>query len=361
MLNGIILVLGDLAVSILQGFYMGVGIRQSAGLLNVAALTALPLIVWLIGSWLLGLYRFIPDLKPDGKSPTDEENQDSKRKHFFLRMLDQTLSAQRPVRLVIVWVCTSLCAVFWQTWYWEHVLKHSRGISLQFTLFFCLAGFYFLAIWRFIWTAFVMIRILAKEHKVVRALCYLFTVLIILYQVPAVWLTVNYAPRKYTLSDLPELPYHTAVVFGAGVYRNGTASSVLQDRVNTAVALYQSGRVDQILMSGDNSDASRNEVDVMANLAILQGVPATSILQDREGLSTTRTCENAATQFGIREAILVTQNFHTTRALYTCDQYQVKGVSVSADLSVYNIFSWLSWQLRDWLGLTLTWLFFLLN
>jgi len=361
MLNGIILVIGDLAVSVLQGFYMGVGIRQSAGLLNVVALTILPLIVWLIGSWLLGLYRFIFNLKPDDGKTTDKEKQTEKQKHLLLQMLDQTLSAQRPARLVIVWICSSLSAVFWQTWYWEHVLKHSHGISLQFTLFFCLAGFYFLAIWRFIWTAFVMIRILAKKHKVVRALCYLFTALIILYQLPAVWLTVNYAPRKYTLSDLPDLPYHTAIVFGAGVYRNGTASSVLQDRVDTAVALYQSGRVDQILMSGDNSDASRNEVDVMTNLAILQGVPATAILQDREGLSTERTCENAATQFGIHEAILVTQNFHTTRALYTCDHFQVKGVSVSADLSVYNIFSWLSWQLRDWMGLTLTWIFFQLS
>ncbi len=73
-------------------------------------------------------------------------------------------------------------------------------------------------------------------------------------------------------------------------------------------------------------------------------------------MDTALTCFHALKAFDQQTAVLVTQAFHTTRALYTCDQYGVKAVSVTADQSVYNIFSWLTWYLRDWVGLTLVWI-----
>ena len=361
MVNLVILVLGDLIVITLQGFYMGVGIRQSAGIWNVLAMTLPTWFVWLGLSRLLGTYSRISGLHLAASQETVAAESDGKRKVFFLRMLEDALSVQRLFRVGIVWLASSLFAVFWQTWYWNHVLKIDRGISISFTLFFCLTGFYLLAIWRMLWTLFVMVRTLTRKHTVFRFLCYLITFIIILSQVPPIVLTIRSASQKYTLDDIQELPsYSTAIVFGAGVYRNGRASSILQDRVDTAITLYHAGKVDQILMSGDNSAESRHEVDVMSAIAVEQGVPEASILHDNEGLSTMLTCQNAAGSFGIDQAILVTQSFHTTRTLVSCEQAGMQAVSVSADLSVYNIFSWILWYVRDWLGLTMTWLEFTL-
>jgi vancomycin permeability regulator SanA len=50
-----------------------------------------------------------------------------------------------------------------------------------------------------------------------------------------------------------------ALVLGAGVYPDGRLSSMLTDRVLTTVVLYQEGKVDKLLMSGDNSLATYNE------------------------------------------------------------------------------------------------------
>lgn len=348
MINLILLLIGDLAVCALQGFYMGVGIRESAGLINISAMTIPTFLFWLLLSWLLGIYRRIHGLTPN-------ENGGSLRAAFG-RICREVFNAQQVLRLGIVWICTSLFAVFWQTWYWNHILRHDRGISLRFTLWFCMAGFSFLAFWRFAWSIFVIVRVLARRNRFVRSLCYLSVVAIILYQIPALLLTIRYHSQKYTLQESDELPYKTALVFGAGVYQNGTASSVLRDRVNTAVELYHEGKVDKLIMSGDNSDRSRNEVDVMTALALQDNVPQEAILQDGWGLDTALTCYNALQKFGEDSVVVVTQAFHTTRALYTCEHFGVDAVSVTADQSIYNIFSWMMWYLRDWAGLTLTWI-----
>ena len=71
-----------------------------------------------------------------------------------------------------------------------------------------------------------------------------------------------------------------ALVLGAGVYPDGRLSSMLTDRVLTTVVLYQEGKVDKLLMSGDNSLATYNEPWRMADFAISQGVPEQDIAFD---------------------------------------------------------------------------------
>jgi hypothetical protein len=64
-----------------------------------------------------------------------------------------------------------------------------------------------------------------------------------------------------------------AIVFGAGLWRNGTATPVLHDRVQTAADLYLAGKVERLLMSGDNRFVDYNEPAVMRDLALSLGVP----------------------------------------------------------------------------------------
>ncbi len=334
---------------------MGVGIRQSAGWIHVLALSLPTLGFWLLCASLTRIYHRVKQLTPAAIENRPSEKQPQKRRCRLLGMLDNVIHSQRIPRLGLVWAAVSLFAVYWQTWYWNHVLRVDRGISLRFTLFFCLAGIYFLIAWRILWSLFVIVRILARRHQIFRVCCYIAVFSLLLLQIPALRLTLQHASKKVPLEEFNQKDYSTAIVFGAGVYRNGTASSVLRDRVETAALLFQKGAVSQILMSGGNNAESRYETDVMAKLAIRLGVPETAILKDEIGLSTQATCENAVKTFGIRKGVLVTQAFHTTRALHTCEKAGMEALAVPADRSVYNIFAWISWQLRDWAGLTLLW------
>lgn len=136
-----------------------------------------------------------------------------------------------------------------------------------------------------------------------------------------------------------------AIVYGAAVYRNGRLSTVLRDRMDTAIALYHAGAVNRLLVSGDNRDVHYNEPDAMRAYAISRGVPAADVVADPAGLRTYDTCYRARHVYGVDEAVLVTQAFHLPRALFTCRNLGVDAVGVAADLRPYRAARW--YELRE--------------
>src|SRR3954464_13140239 len=86
------------------------------------------------------------------------------------------------------------------------------------------------------------------------------------------------AHAVYQLDD-PRLPHHhVALVFGAGLNAAGGPSTVLYDRVATAVDLYRQQKVDKLLMTGDNGSVDHNEVAAMRSTAVGLGVPESDIV-----------------------------------------------------------------------------------
>jgi SanA protein len=155
-------------------------------------------------------------------------------------------------------------------------------------------------------------------------------------------------PKTYAAAEVPTRP--VAIVFGAGLWRNGTATPVLQDRVQTAANLYFAGKVEKLLMSGDNRFVDYNEPAVMRQLALSLGVPDGAIVLDYAGRRTYDTCYRAKAIFGVNEAILVTQAFHLPRAIYLCNHLGVDSVGVDADLRIYPKSSLLYWNARELLA-----------
>jgi SanA protein len=147
------------------------------------------------------------------------------------------------------------------------------------------------------------------------------------------WIEWRYAPSIYAIENVQ--PERIAIVFGARVYGSGRLSAMLADRVETAVALYKQGKVQKLLMSGDNRFDNYNEPGAMMAHAIERGVPAEDIQPDYGGRRTYDTCYRAAHVFQVDSAILVTQQFHLPRALFLCDQLGIDAVGVSADRRDY--------------------------
>lgn len=119
-----------------------------------------------------------------------------------------------------------------------------------------------------------------------------------------------------------------AIVFGAGVWDDGSPTPMLADRVQGAVNLYNLGRVNKILMTGDNGTPDYNEVKAMQEYAISRGVSVDDITLDYAGFSTYESCYRAQKIFGITEAVLVTQRYHLPRAVYTCRHLGVDAVGL---------------------------------
>jgi SanA protein len=142
-------------------------------------------------------------------------------------------------------------------------------------------------------------------------------------------------------------PAPVAIVFGAGLTRSGEPTPVLRDRVQTAVDLYFAGKVEKLLMSGDNRTLDYNEPGAMRDYAIGLGVPEEDIILDYAGRRTYDTCYRARHIFGVEQAILVTQNFHLPRALFTCSAFGIQSSGVSADLRTYSRRSMEFWQIRE--------------
>lgn len=138
-----------------------------------------------------------------------------------------------------------------------------------------------------------------------------------------------------------------AIVFGAGLERDGSPTPILRDRVETAVSLYKSGKVEKLLMSGDNRFVDYNEPGAMRAYAIELGVPDKDIVLDYAGRRTYDTCIRARKIFGLNSAILVTQKYHLPRALFTCNELGLKAEGVPADRRSYSWVSRASWNARE--------------
>jgi SanA protein len=153
------------------------------------------------------------------------------------------------------------------------------------------------------------------------------------------------APRLFSRAAVP--PERVAIVFGAGLRRDGSPTAVLRDRVETAAALYLSGKAEKLLMSGDNRFTDYNEPEAMRQYALGLGVPDGDIVLDYAGRRTYDTCYRARSIFGVERAILITQGFHLPRALFLCNALGIRATGVEASNHYYLRRSRLYWNARE--------------
>lgn len=137
-----------------------------------------------------------------------------------------------------------------------------------------------------------------------------------------------------------------AVVFGASIYSNGDLSPILADRVETAIELYRARKVDRILVSGDARHRSYNEPKAMYEYLTNHSISANDVIVDTSGRSTYETCLRAKEVFGLKRAVLVSQGFHLSRALYIANQLGLDAVGMAGDLRTEKVIDYQG--VREW-------------
>jgi SanA protein len=119
-----------------------------------------------------------------------------------------------------------------------------------------------------------------------------------------------------TANPTQEPHAQVALVLGAGLDRDGSPSSMLEDRLRAGAALYRKGRVDRVLASGDHGHKDYDEVNAMRRELVRLGVPDRDVFTDHAGFDTLDSVVRARKVFNISSAIVVTQGFHLPRALW---------------------------------------------
>ena len=150
----------------------------------------------------------------------------------------------------------------------------------------------------------------------------------VLALLPATWLRLTTDDRLRTTADVPRAD--VAVVFGAGLW-DGEPSPYLAHRLDAAAKLYRAGRIEVVLVTGDNSREEYDEPDAMRAYLTRHGVPGSRIVSDYAGFDTWDSCVRAKKIFGVDRAVLISQGFHIRRAVALCETAGVSSYGVGVD------------------------------
>nr|WP_314492881.1 ElyC/SanA/YdcF family protein [uncultured Chryseobacterium sp.] len=146
-------------------------------------------------------------------------------------------------------------------------------------------------------------------------------------------LKINSESEDYITSELSKLPNEkTGLLLGTGkTLSNGNPNAYFFNRITAAAALYKSGKVKNIIVSGDNSKKNYNEPEEMKNELIRSGVPAEKIFEDFAGFRTLDSVVRAKEIFGQNSYIIISQRFHNERAVYLARKNGIEAFGYNAE------------------------------
>lgn len=157
----------------------------------------------------------------------------------------------------------------------------------------------------------------------------------------------------YNLDTVPSKA--VVLVPGAGLNAVGGPSLPLRDRLDAAIQLYKDGKVQKLLVSGDNDSVYYNEPGAMQTYAIEAGIPKEDVVPDYAGRRTYDSCYRARHIFGMDELIVVTQAYHLPRAVFLCEKSGIDVVGVPVEQSRYIRSRFLFWNVREVFASVIAW------
>lgn len=143
---------------------------------------------------------------------------------------------------------------------------------------------------------------------------------------------INSYSKKFVFDLMEDVPFHkVTMVLGTGKYlKNGTPNLFFENRIRAAVELFEHGKTDYLVVSGDNSSHYYNEPEMMKEELVKRGVPACRITCDYAGLRTFDSVIRMKRIFGVSSFIVVSQKFHNQRAVYIGHNHGISVIGYNA-------------------------------
>ncbi|WP_044211081.1 vancomycin high temperature exclusion protein [Flammeovirga sp. OC4] len=114
------------------------------------------------------------------------------------------------------------------------------------------------------------------------------------------------------------------------VLKNGRINLYFTYRINATVELFQKGKIDFVLVSGDNGNENYDEPTDFKEALIKKGIPAHKIFLDYAGFRTLDSVVRAKEIFGQHEITIISQKFHNERAIYLAEKNGISAVGFNA-------------------------------
>lgn len=165
----------------------------------------------------------------------------------------------------------------------------------------------------------------------------LFAILIVLtlfftLSIGAINLYVINSTSKYIVLPEDSPKSDSIIVLGAGIYKDGSLSPMLYDRVKTATVVSSKNSTEKYLLTGDHGKKEYDEVGSMKSTLISDyNVLPENIFLDHAGFSTYDSMYRADSIFKIKSAVIVTQKYHLPRAIYLARKKGIDAYGVVAD------------------------------
>lgn len=154
-------------------------------------------------------------------------------------------------------------------------------------------------------------------------------------------LTIQNETKALMFADTSTIPANkTGLLLGTSKYlKSGKLNLYFEYRIQAAAQLYQSGKIQAIVISGDNSRKDYNEPLDMKTELVQRGIPENKIYLDYAGFRTFDSVYRMKEIFGQESFTIISQKFHNQRAVYIANSLGLKAIGFNArDVNAYNGF-----------------------
>ena len=167
-------------------------------------------------------------------------------------------------------------------------------------------------------------------RKVLRLLTYLSGLILLFILVSNIWVVSSTYSHVY--NSIGKLPIgQVGLVLGTtSKLRSGEENPYFVERINTAAELYKEGKIEHLLLSGDNETIYYNEPAKMREALLEKGIPDADITLDYAGFRTLDSVVRCKEIFGQEKITIITQQFHSYRALFISNYYAIDAIAISA-------------------------------
>ncbi len=156
-------------------------------------------------------------------------------------------------------------------------------------------------------------------------------------------LWVGMSTRERVVTDMETLPdTRFGVILGTSKYYSDGVNPYYTARIDAAVSLYEQGRIEVLLASGDNLTPYYDEPGMIRDDLTARGVPTDAILQDGAGSRTIHSVRRLRSVYDQESVIIISQPFHLQRALY---QARVAGLDAWGFAAADPPWEWY-WRVR---------------
>ncbi|MFK8044020.1 MAG: vancomycin high temperature exclusion protein [Crocinitomicaceae bacterium] len=158
------------------------------------------------------------------------------------------------------------------------------------------------------------------------------SIILLLISVVVVNKYVSSATEGQIYADVKSIPHNrVGLILGSGKFlKSGYINLYYQYRIDATLALYRAGKIDYVLVSGDNSRLGYDEPTTIKKDLMAGGIPENKIVLDYAGFRTLDSVVRSKLVFGLDSITIISQPFHNERAIFLANNSGLTAVAFSA-------------------------------